>query len=125
PEPLRVMVFAGGLMLCEGPALTTGSLAAPVMVVASVTSAEGDPPPETVAVFTCGEVALLNTFTVTVIAGYDAPAARTSLREQLLDVQVQPAPVIDTRVMPGGMTSSTVTVPFVDVVAAAFDTVRV
>jgi hypothetical protein len=37
--------------------------------VESVAFAVAEPPPETLTLFTCGEVALATTFTVTVIAG--------------------------------------------------------
>ena len=43
--------------------------AAALMVVESVVEALADPPPETVTEFTCGDVAVADTFTVTVIAG--------------------------------------------------------
>ena len=46
--------------------LTTGRA---MMVVESVALAVADPPPDTPTLFTCGEVALAATFTVTVIAG--------------------------------------------------------
>jgi hypothetical protein len=39
------------------------------MVVESVAVAVADPPPETVTEFTCGDVAIADTFTVAVIAG--------------------------------------------------------
>jgi len=39
------------------------------MMVESLEVALGDPPPETVTWFTCGEVAFASTFTVTVMAG--------------------------------------------------------
>jgi hypothetical protein len=47
--------------------LSTGVLAE-TMVVESVAFALADPPPDTLAEFTCGEVALEATFTVTVMA---------------------------------------------------------
>jgi hypothetical protein len=54
------------------PALVTAKvkLFVPVIIVES-DAGEGatDPPPETPAIFTCGELALLATFTVTVIPG--------------------------------------------------------
>jgi len=40
-----------------------------MIVVESVAVALADPPPDTVTEFTCGDVALAATFTVTVIAG--------------------------------------------------------
>jgi len=39
------------------------------MIVESVLFAVADPPPETDAWFTCGDVAVPETFTVTVMAG--------------------------------------------------------
>ncbi len=41
------------------------------------------------------------------------PAARTSLRVQVLVEQFQPVPAIETRVRPAGIFSVTVTVPLV------------
>src|SRR5580658_6697595 len=87
------------------------------------------PPPETLARFTCGELAFAATFTVTIMGGYTWPAASTSLRVQVLPAQVHPAPgatpVIDTRVSPEGSVSVTVTVPNVGLVALWFVTVMV
>lgn len=45
------------------------TLAGGRMLVESVAFALPDPPPDTLTAFTCGEVALVATFTVTVIAG--------------------------------------------------------
>jgi hypothetical protein len=42
---------------------------AELIVVESVAVALADPPPETVTEFTCGDVAVADTLTVTVIAG--------------------------------------------------------
>src|SRR5438552_2794442 len=62
------------------------------------------PPPDTVAMLVCGEVAAAPTFTVSVSAGYEALAARTSLRVQgpLGAVQLQPVPLIPLAVRPAG-----------------------
>src|ERR1700691_1736907 len=49
-------------------ALTVAAVAA-WMIVLSVALADADPPPNTLTEFTCGELALAPTFTVTVIAG--------------------------------------------------------
>jgi hypothetical protein len=45
------------------------TVSAPTIVVESVAFALPDPPPDTLTAFTCGEVALVATFTVTVIGG--------------------------------------------------------
>src|ERR1700728_3301571 len=66
-----------------------------VIVVASVAFAVADPPPDALTAFVTEAGALLATFTVTVIAGYPAPAANTSLRVQLFVAQVHPVPAMD------------------------------
>jgi hypothetical protein len=58
--------FAG---TAELPQIDIAVLAADWIVVESVAVAVADPPPDTLAAFTCGDVALLATFAVTVIAG--------------------------------------------------------
>src|SRR5215471_21064448 len=77
------------------------------------------PPPDIVAVFVTNGEALLATFTVSVIAGYDALEASTSLRVQVTVEpglgQLQPVPVTALKVSPAGSVSLTVTVvPSVD-----------
>jgi hypothetical protein len=73
------------------------------------------PPPDTVATLVTDDGALLATFTVSVIAGYAAPAASTSLRVQLGEPtptsQFQPLPAMAVAVRPVGTVSSTVTAP--------------
>src|SRR5947199_282217 len=73
------------------------------------------PPPETVAVLVCGDVALAATSTVRVIAGYEDPAANALLRvqESVARTQLQPVPAIPVAVKPAGSVSVTVTVPLV------------
>ena len=56
---------------------------------------------------------------------WDSPADRPSLREQVLVVQIHPVPAMDTKVIPEGTNSDTVTVPEADAVVAAFETVKV
>ena len=58
------------MLLCEAawPNARLGSEQA-VMIVESVVLAPTEPPPETLTAFTCGEAALVATFTVTVMAG--------------------------------------------------------
>src|SRR4029077_19704900 len=88
------------------------SAVAITMVVESLTLALGEPPPETLTWFTCGEVAAPPTLTVTVMTGYVPPLARASLRVQVGDtVQFQPVPAIETRLRPPGIVSVTVTAP--------------
>src|SRR4029077_18460240 len=91
------------------------SAVAITMVVESLTLAVGEPPPETLAWFTCGEVAVPSTLTVTVIGcGYAVAPASASLREQVLLTQDHgAAPVIETKERPDGSVSVTVTVPLV------------
>src|SRR5579863_3147959 len=96
-----------------------------LITVESVALAPAAPPPDTVTALTCGVVAFVMTFTVTVIAGYDAPPARGSARVQVVPAHVQPVPAMETRVKPAGIDSVTVTVPLVEPAAAAFDTVTV
>src|SRR5215468_8561507 len=75
------------------------------------------PPPDTVAVFSCGSVALFATFTVTVIGGQLAPGPRASLRVATGPPgKDQPAPgpaVMETSVSPEGSVSLTCTGPAV------------
>src|SRR5690349_8790550 len=73
------------------------------------------PPPDTVATLVTDVGAFAATFTVSVIAGYDDPAASASLRLQLrlASVQLQPAPAIAVAVSPDGSVSVTVTAPLV------------
>jgi hypothetical protein len=54
----------GAMLLSAGAALTAART-----VVRSLALAAAEPPPDTLTLFTCGEVALDPTFTVTVIAG--------------------------------------------------------
>src|SRR5215471_3107013 len=66
PVPLAGVIWIGGPM-CVG----SFAVSFPVFV---------SPPPDTVAVLVTLALMLLGTFTVSVMAGYDAPGARTSLR---------------------------------------------
>src|SRR5205823_4668213 len=83
------------------------------MIAGSVAEAVAAPPPETVAVFIWGDVALAATFTVAVITGYTPPPPSASLRVQVEPVQLQPVPAMDDRVSPDDRASVTVTVPLV------------
>src|SRR2546429_402681 len=73
------------------------------------------PPPETEAELVTELDAVADTSTVTVIAGYEEPAARASERVQVrvARVQLQPVPEIAVAVRPLGSVSDTVTVPLV------------
>jgi hypothetical protein len=93
--------------------------------VTSLALDPADPPPDTLTWFTCGEVALAATLTVTVMAGYADPPAKASLREHAFAEQFHPLPVIDTNVRPAGNVSVTVTVPLAGPVAKLFITVTV
>jgi len=95
------------------------------MLVELVAVALAEPPPETVTVFVTvvGEVAV--TFTVTVMVGYDAPAARASLRVHVFSPQLQPVPDIEASESPSGRFSVTVTVPLVAETPVPFETVTV
>jgi hypothetical protein len=88
--------------------IVVGSLIASLVVLSS-------PPPETVAEFVTELDALLATSTVTVIAGYDEPAARAPERVQISvpSVQLHPVPEIAVAVRPLGSESVAVTVPVV------------
>ena len=61
------------VIVTEAPAAAllgvTDTVVGPVIVVESMPFAVADPPPDTLTEFTCGELALAPTFTVTVIAG--------------------------------------------------------
>jgi hypothetical protein len=74
---------------------------------------------------TCGDVALLATFTVTVIAGWLDPPLSASLRVHVVPLagHVHPVPAIETRVIPVGIVSVIVTVPLVGPAPVVFDTV--
>src|SRR5258706_5910454 len=82
---------------------------APLLVVTS------SPPPATVAVLVTLAGAFDATLTVSVIKGYEAPAASTSLRVHAPAgwLHVQPVPPIAVAVRPEGSVSLTVTVPLV------------
>jgi hypothetical protein len=103
------------------------------IVVGSLTLAHGEPtqpPPTTDAWFVSDDAALLATLTVTVIAGYDEPAASASERVHVfVDTEhVHPVPLSPVKVKPVGGVSVTVTVePSVGPTVAAdeFDTVTV
>jgi hypothetical protein len=103
------------------------------IVVGSEPVAHGEPtqpPPATETLFVSEEAALLATLTVTVIAGYDEPAASASDRVHVSvpTVQVHPVPLSPVTVKPVGGVSVTVTVdPSVGPTVAAdeFDTVTV
>jgi hypothetical protein len=92
------------------------------VVESLVEAADAVPPPDTAAWFTWGEVAVADTFTVTVIGGKLAPVASVSLRSQVFAPpapgHVQPVPAMDTKVSPDGTVSVTVTVPLVAPAAA-------
>src|SRR5260370_33840864 len=62
-------------------------------VVVSIAVSDGDPPPLTTTLLASGGVPWDPT-TDTVIAGYVAPAASTSLREHWVFVQFHPTPVM-------------------------------
>src|ERR1700722_3603987 len=96
-----------------------------VITVESVVLAAAEPPPETATAFTCGDVALAATFTVTAIAGQLAPAASASVRVQVVAAHVHPVPAMETRVNPVGTVSVTVTSPVEGAAPAAFDTFTV
>jgi hypothetical protein len=103
PTPVAASVVAVG-----GPAARTvvGSLA---VLFATFVS----PPPETVTTFVRLAGAPPETFTVSVIGGYAAPAARLSEREQvkLARFVVQPVPLIVVAIRPAGSESVTVMDP--------------
>src|SRR5260370_1204854 len=111
------------VMVSAATKLATAEGMKTIIVVESVATAFPEPPPDTLTWLTCGELALEATFTFTVIAGKLAPAFRASLRVQLLAVQVQPVPAMDTSVSPAGGASVTVTAPLVGNAFAAFETV--
>jgi len=82
----------------------------------SVVVTAGAPPPDTVAELTGGDVALIATFTVTVIVGYLAPAAKTLSLVQVSVARVQfqfVPPPMAVAVRAAGKVSTTVTVPLV------------
>ena len=86
------------------------------MVVGSLAVSHGvaeQPPPDTAAEFVTELAAVADTSTVTVIAGYDEPAARASERVHVnvLSVQLHPVPEIAVAVRPVGRASTTLTVP--------------
>ena len=72
-------------------------------------------PPETTAVLVTEGGACAETFTVRVMAGYEALAASASLRVQVRvpSEQVHPVPDIPVAVRPDGRLSLTLTVPMV------------
>src|SRR5258708_19135687 len=59
------------------------------IVVGSEKFAVADPPPDTLTWFTCGDVAVCSTFTLTVITGYLEPGDNASLRVHVLPEQFQ------------------------------------
>jgi hypothetical protein len=95
------------------------------MTVESVAPAGADPPPDTPTVLISGELASIAMFTVTEIVGYVAPGASTSAREHEPTPHVHPLPLIETRVMPAGGVSVTVTVPVLGPANAELLTVTV
>src|SRR5206468_1501606 len=72
-------------------------------------------PPETATVLDTEAAALAARFTVTVMGGWLAPAASTSLRVHVnvASVQFQPVPAIPVAVKTAGSVSATVTAPVV------------
>src|ERR1700675_1489233 len=90
---------------------TTSNDCVEVTTVESATAAEAEPPPETEAVFTSGEVAEPETLTVTVTAGKLAPAGNASARVQVAVLHVQPVPDMAVTVNPDGGVSVIVTSP--------------
>src|SRR5437660_10140710 len=88
-----------------------------IVVTSFAESLDGStsPPPETAAMFVRVGGALLSTFTVSVMAGYEALAARTSFLVQVREerTQFQPAPVMAVAVRPVGRLSRTLTAPLV------------
>src|SRR6266496_5647080 len=110
--------------LAGGCVENTKLVATGVITVESVVFAVTDPPPDTSTEFTCGDVALPATLTVTVIDGKVAFPFSASLLVQFGSVvHVQPVPAIDTSVNPEGTASVTVTVPLVGPAPFPFDTV--
>jgi hypothetical protein len=103
----------------------SGAATAVILVRSEVLAGVAVPPPETVAVLVTLAEALAATLTVSMIGGWLAPGARTSLRVHVTvapTVQVQPEPVAAVAVSPAGKVSLTVTVPVVDPAEGAFDT---
>ena len=106
-------------MICRTSA--TLGVASPLTVQASgvtiVRSLEvelnAEPPPDTVAWLTKGDVANGATLTVTVMGGYDWPGPMEVPIVQVLVVQVHPLPAIDITDIPLGGFSVTVTSPLV------------
>jgi hypothetical protein len=94
--------------------LSTGTM----IVVGSEACAFAEAPPETLTWFVSDAVALMLTFTVTVIVGKLDAAANASDRVHVVPpaVQVQPVPAMATSVSPDGTVSVIVTVPLVDAV---------
>jgi len=69
PAPLSVMVMPLSPLPDSATCPVTPYVTVTVTVVESVAFAAAEPPPNTLTAFTCGDVALAATFTVTVIAG--------------------------------------------------------
>src|ERR1035438_8258516 len=84
------------------------------------------PPPETAAVLVTLAGALVATFTLRVMGGKPAPAARASecVQVSVARFVVQPAPLIAVAVRPAGNVSTTLTVPL-DAAALTLVTVTV
>jgi hypothetical protein len=74
-----------------------------------VVVAGGEPPPDTLAVFTNVDVAFDATFTVTVNGGKLAPLFSPSFRVHEVPEQFQPTPEREASVSPAGSVSVTVT----------------
>jgi hypothetical protein len=90
-----------------------------MMVVESCAFTVPAAPPDTLTMFTCGDVAFEATLTVTVMDGQLWPAASESLLVATGPPgKDQPEPVMDANVSPAGSVSATVTFPPV----AAFPT---
>src|ERR1017187_2019119 len=108
---LRVAPAPLPLMGVTGP--TDGGVAA-TMVVLSPVLAVAAPPPDTLAWLVSGEEAFAATLAVTVMAGYLADGASTSLRLQIGNCeQSHPVPDITVTVSPAGAVSVTITCPLV------------
>jgi hypothetical protein len=129
PEPLgqgsTVEVPVGGKLAPGALSEIPLQAAAVLIVVESEAEALDAPPPDTATIFTCGEEAVPETFTVTVMGEYEALAPRTSLRLQELEAQVQPVPDMEIKVRPEGTVSVTVTGAVVGPALAALETVTV
>ena len=101
--PIKLLVHAPTVEV-----IVVGSEAVSLPVLVSL-------PPETTTVLVTEGGALVDTLTVSVITGYDVPAARASERVhvKLPMEQAQPAPLMVVAVRPAGRESVRLTVPMV------------